>query len=171
MPGALWGRGGRAHYLDVLLRRGREPWAVELKVLGGGGAGAYYRHGVAQAVLHRHFIRSATPVHTWFADAGMDAAACRVCLAVPCALSPRANDRMQKLRTLAGQLDVSVAEIDWQPGNSAGTGGTRLVTRIGAGSLIIWCAAVGNLCWAEPLMIDVRQRVQAVSQSVACSSR
>jgi hypothetical protein len=117
----LWGRGSRAHYLDVLLRRGREPWAVELKVLGGGGAGAYYRHGVAQAVLYRHFIRSATPVHAWFADAGMDAAACRACLAVPRALSPPANARMRALRTLAGKLDVSVAEIDWQPGNSAGT--------------------------------------------------
>src|SRR5487761_1100184 len=117
----LWGRGGRAHYLDALLRYGRAPWAVELKVLGGSGAGAYYRHGVAQVVLYRHFIRSATPVHAWFADAGMDAAACRACLAVPRAPSPRAAARMPALRILAEKFDVSVAEIDWRPGNRTGT--------------------------------------------------
>jgi hypothetical protein len=108
----LWGRGGPAHFLDALLCRGRVPWAVELKVLSGGGAGVYYRHGVAQAVLYRHFIRSATPVHAWFAEASMDAAACRACLAVSRAL-PAATAQMQALRILAGKFDVSVAEIDW----------------------------------------------------------
>jgi hypothetical protein len=119
----LWGRGGPAHYLDALLRRGCVPWAVELKVLSGGRAGAYYRHGVAQAVLYRHFIRSAAPVHAWFAEAGMDAAACRACLAVPRAL-PAATAQMRALRALrllAGKFDVSVAEIDWQPGHRPGT--------------------------------------------------
>jgi len=115
----LWGRGGPAHYLDALLRCGRVPWAVELKVPRGGGAGAYYRHGVAQAVLYRHFIRSATPVHAWFAKASMDAAACRACLAVPRAL-PAATAQMRALRMLADKFDVSVAEIDW-PGNRAET--------------------------------------------------
>ena len=71
--------------------------------------------------MYRHFIRSATPVHIWFADAGMNAAACRACLAVPRAPSPAATARMGALRTLADKFDVSVAEIDWQPGNRAGT--------------------------------------------------
>jgi hypothetical protein len=115
----LWGRDGRAHYLDALLRRGRVPWAAELKILGGGGAGAYYRHGVAQAVLYRHFIRSAAPVHAWFADADMDAGACRACLAVPLAPSPAAATQIKALRALARLFNVSVAELDWQPAITA----------------------------------------------------
>jgi hypothetical protein len=108
----LWGRGGQARYLDVLLRRGHMPWAVELKVPSGGGTGAYYRHGIAQAVLYRHFIQSATPVHAWFADAGMDARACRACLAVPRATALAATARIRDLRILASLFGVSVVEID-----------------------------------------------------------
>ncbi len=43
------------------MRQGSVPWAVEMKVRGGGGVGGYYRHAVGQAVLYRQFIRSASP--------------------------------------------------------------------------------------------------------------
>src|SRR4051812_1818890 len=41
-----WGPGGKARYLDALLRDGSTPWAIEMKVQGGAGVGQYYRHAV-----------------------------------------------------------------------------------------------------------------------------
>lgn len=47
--------GGRAKYLDAMVRRDTTPIAVELKVATG-GQGRYYRRSLVQAVLYRHFI-------------------------------------------------------------------------------------------------------------------
>jgi hypothetical protein len=46
-------------------------------------------------------------LRAWFAEASMDATACRACLAVPRAL-PAATAQMQALQMLAGTFDVSV---------------------------------------------------------------
>jgi hypothetical protein len=108
----LWGAGGSVRYLDALLRQGGVPWAVELKVFGGGGSGAYYRHGLAQAVLYRHFIRTAAPVHPWFERAGMDASACEACLALPRAMAPSVTQRIEMLRRLGERFGVPVVELD-----------------------------------------------------------
>lgn len=80
-----WGlpKASSARYLDALLRAGRTPWAVEIKVDGGGGTGKYYRHAVAQAVLYREFIRQATPLAPWFERHGLDQRECRAAVVVP----------------------------------------------------------------------------------------
>ena len=52
-----WSEFGSVRYIDVLGRIGDVPWVVELKVREGGGAGSYFRHAVAQAILYREFTR------------------------------------------------------------------------------------------------------------------
>ncbi len=114
----LWTESGRARYLDALLRDGDVPWAIELKVLNGGGSGAYYRHGLAQAVLYRHFIRSAAPVHSWFKHAGTEASQCRAAVGFPKA-PEQAAGRIAALRQLGEIFDVQVIELDTTPADVA----------------------------------------------------
>jgi hypothetical protein len=45
--------------------------------------GGYYRHAIAQAVLYRHFIRSAEALNPLFARRGLDRLACRAAVVVP----------------------------------------------------------------------------------------
>lgn len=80
-----WGHttSNAARYLDALMRQGTVPWAVEMKVRGAGGVGGYYRHAVGQAVLYRHWIRSATALDPWFTRQGLDRAAARAAVVVP----------------------------------------------------------------------------------------
>lgn len=109
-----WGPGGKARYLDALLRHGSTPWAVEMKVQGAAGVGQYYRHAVAQAVLYRDFIRRATPLHFWFDELGLDAADCRAAVVVPemtHAMHAKWRDRVIRL---CEALDVVFVEIDPQ---------------------------------------------------------
>ncbi len=106
----LWGGGGRSRPLDALLRDGNVPWAVELKVQTTGGSGSYLRHGLAQAVLYRHFIRSATAVHPWFESFGLDAKACRAVIAFPAGAAATAA-RVAELTELAKLFDVAVVEL------------------------------------------------------------
>lgn len=109
----LWGDVTRpARYLDALLADsdGR-PWAVELKDQdAGGGHGAYLRHGIGQAVLYRHYIRSATDLDPWFERHGLDRAQCRAALAFPTAAPSTANV-IERLRGLATLYDVEVIEF------------------------------------------------------------
>ena len=101
------------HYLDALLRDSATPWALELKVDGPGAIGRYYRHGIAQAVLYRHFIRTATPLHPWFArqNPPLDPTLCKAALVVP-----RFFDKQEKWRhrhsELARLFDVELIEVD-----------------------------------------------------------
>lgn len=103
--------GGRPRYLDGLLIYGRTPWAVEMKVQAGGGFGAYYRHAVGQAVLYRHFIRTAAAVHPWFERKGMDPTACRAAVVFPLT-PPVVKEKMARLGELAARFDVEVSEVD-----------------------------------------------------------
>lgn len=114
----LWGDVTRpARYLDALLTDSdRRPWAIELKDQdAGGGHGAYLRHGVGQAVLYRHFIRSASALDPWFSKHGLDRAACRAALAFPTAATGAVRT-IERLRDLAKRYAVEVIEFP-RPGS------------------------------------------------------
>jgi hypothetical protein len=106
-----WGRGGSARYLDALLRDGHMPWAVEIKIHGAGGAGGYYRHAVAQAVLYRHFIAHSTPLKEWFDKFDLDQRHCQAAVLVPEMTGPLLPWRT-RLRRVADLFAVKVLEID-----------------------------------------------------------
>lgn len=109
-----WGRGGSARYLDALLRDGRTPWAVEIKIQGGTGVGGYYRHAIAQAVLYRHFIREAQPLDPWFEKFDLDRGACQAAVLVPdmATLATSQQHWRGRLRVVAELFDLPVLEID-----------------------------------------------------------
>jgi hypothetical protein len=101
-----------ARYLDALLAddEGR-PWAVELKDQdAGGGHGEYLRHGIGQAALYRHYIRSAAELDPWFASHGLQRTACQAALAFPTA-APSTAKGIERLRSLAARFDVDVVEF------------------------------------------------------------
>lgn len=106
-----WGHGigNAARYLDALMRQGDVPWAVEMKVQGGTGVGGYYRHAVGQAVLYRHFIRSAAALNPWFEQRGLERTAVRAAVVVP-ALDARPEWR-HRLRTVCDLVDVELVEV------------------------------------------------------------
>lgn len=109
----LWGDvSGPARYLDALLAdHDRRPWAVELKDQhAGGGHGAYLRHGIGQAVLYRHFIRSAAELDPWFAHHGLDRQRCRAALAFPTTAGGAAKT-IARLGDLAPRFDVDIIEF------------------------------------------------------------
>lgn len=109
----LWGDVTRpARYLDALLTdEDRRPWAVELKDQDAGGDhGAYLRHGIGQAVLYRHFIRSATALEPWFTHHRLDRVQCQAALAFPTAATA-ASKTIERLRDLATRYDVDVIEF------------------------------------------------------------
>jgi hypothetical protein len=109
----LWGDASRpARYLDALLAdRHDRPWAVELKDQGaGGGHGAYLRHGIGQAVLYRHYIRSVTELGPWFDFHGLNRTHCQGALTFPMA-APSTAKVIGRLRVLAALYDVAVIEF------------------------------------------------------------
>ena len=101
-----------ARYLDALLADGDgRPWAVELKDQeAGGGHGAYLRHGIGQAVLYRHYIKSVAELDPWFAHHGLDRTKCQAAVAFPNAAPATANV-IKRLRALAKRYDVDVVEF------------------------------------------------------------
>jgi hypothetical protein len=109
----LWGDVTRpARYLDALLAddAGR-PWAVELKDQdAGGGHGAYLRHGIGQAVLYRHYIRSASALDPWFERHALNRSECQAALAFPVAAASTGKT-IARLRDLAARYDVDVIEF------------------------------------------------------------
>lgn len=109
----LWGKGGRARYLDALLTSGRTPLAVELKVASG-GQGRYYRRSLIQAVLYRHFIRSAPGLEPWFEEAGLDRMATEAAIGLPMPRrwGPAFHNNLKLLRRVAKRVGVSVYVID-----------------------------------------------------------
>jgi hypothetical protein len=110
----LWGNVTRpARYLDALLADDHlRPWAVELKDQDvGGGHGAYLRHGIGQAVLYRHYIRSAAALDPWFELHGLQRTQCRAALAFPAA-APSTAGIIERLRNLAALYDVEVIEFE-----------------------------------------------------------
>lgn len=109
----LWGDVSRpARYLDALMRESTgRPWAVELKdQAAGGGHGAYLRHGIGQAVLYRHYIRSAPALDEWFTTHGLQRTECQAALAFPLA-EARAASTVKRHRELAAMFNVEVMEF------------------------------------------------------------
>lgn len=74
--------GGRAKYLDAMVRRDATPIAIELKVATG-GQGRYYRRSLVQAVLYRYFITNAPGLDPWFQAAGLDQTALEAAIGIP----------------------------------------------------------------------------------------
>lgn len=108
----LWGEVARpVRYLDALLAdpAGR-PWAVELKDHATGNHGAYLRHGIAQAVLYRHYIRSVQELDGWFTHWGLDRSQCQAAVAFPSA-APASAKTVDEHRKLARQFGVEVIEF------------------------------------------------------------
>ena len=107
-----WGRttARGARYLDALLRNGQIPWALELKIEGPQSVGYYYRHAVAQAVLYRHFIRSATHLAPWFEGLGLDHTACRAAVVVPAFGSEHQKWR-DRLLQVCRVFDIELVEV------------------------------------------------------------
>lgn len=111
----LWAPAGRPRYLDALLRDDAVPWAVEMKVKAGGGYGAYLRHAIGQAVLYRHFLRTATPYQTWFDDRGLDRQAVRAAVLYPQPtpeVQRKIASRIGNLLLTAAAFDVQVVTVD-----------------------------------------------------------
>ena len=106
-----WGPGGKARYLDALLRDGMTPWAIEMKVQGGPGVGQYYRHAVAQAVLYREFIRGASPLHFWFEKQGLKAEDCQAAVVVP-EIPAKQRQWRGRIERLCDLFNVAFVEVD-----------------------------------------------------------
>ena len=95
-----WCPGGTPKYLDVLMKSGRTPWAVELKVSETFHV-RYYRHAICQVVLYREFIRHATSFSQWFERHGLDPKQCKAAVAFP------------KPGLLNGNAQVGLDDINW----------------------------------------------------------
>lgn len=109
----LWGHGAKPRYLDAMLRRGRTPLAVELKV-STGGQGRYYRRSLIQAVLYAHFIRNAPGLEPWFLAGGLDRKATRPCIGVPIPArwTPGFRDDLELLKRVGAAVGVEVYLLD-----------------------------------------------------------
>lgn len=103
----LWSHtpGARARYVDVLMRSNDVPWVLELKV-DSGGKGKHYRHAIGQSVLYREFIRTATWIHPWFENQGLDPKKCEAVVAFP-----DESDDFCRLRELASLFEVKVTTL------------------------------------------------------------
>lgn len=118
----LWGAVTRpARYLDALLADPtRRPWAIELKdQQAGGGHGAYLRHGIGQAVLYRHYIRTATALDPYFEALDLHRVDCQAALAFPAAAAGT-SPTIARLRNLAHRFNVEVIQFP-RPGDSSNT--------------------------------------------------
>jgi hypothetical protein len=109
-----WWSGGSRRSLDALMRRGPEPWAVEIKAAQTGGYGRYLRQGITQAVLYRHFLRSAAAIHPWMREMGMDPGSCRAALAIPEPLPgshASTTSKLKQLEVLCDQFGVHLVQV------------------------------------------------------------
>jgi hypothetical protein len=111
----LWSPAGRPRYLDAVLHDGRVPWAVEMKVKAGGGYGAYLRHAIGQAVLYRHFLRTAGAYKGWFESNDLDQDSIRALVLYPQPTEPvqrKIAGRIGNLWLTAAAFDVQVATVN-----------------------------------------------------------
>lgn len=99
-----------AKYIDVLMKDGDIPWALELKV-DTGSQGQYYHHAITQAVLYREFLRQAGPLHKWFCGRGLDPSKTRAAIAFPQMKDGTDSNRMPQLTRTARVFNVEVIQL------------------------------------------------------------
>jgi hypothetical protein len=105
--------GGVASYLDVLMKSGNAPWAVEVKA-----AEAFdtrlYRHAICQVVLHREFIRHARSFYPWYEKHGLDPKQCQAAVVFPkpICLNKTAEVGFDDIKWLADLFQVEVIALD-----------------------------------------------------------
>ncbi|MDY0062569.1 MAG: hypothetical protein RBU45_22335 [Myxococcota bacterium] len=101
--------------IDVVMQDGRGvPWVVEIKV-SSGSQGQYYRHAIAQALLYREFVRTASSLHSPLTTIGIiHPADCQAAIAFPELEGGFAVAQGIRSRLLdtAGLFGVGVAELD-----------------------------------------------------------
>lgn len=116
----LWGNvTAPRRSLDALLADSdNRPWAIELKDQeAGGGHGAYLRHGIGQAILYRHYIRSVEELDPWFKRYGLERSKCEAAVAFPTA-KQAAEANVDRHRDLARRCGVEIIEFP-RPGSLA----------------------------------------------------
>jgi hypothetical protein len=122
---AQWWPGGAPRYLDALLRDEQTAWAVEMKEPSrAGGYGRYLRHAIGQAVLYRHFLRTASPYGQWFNSVGLDQHGLRALVLYPQpgeAVERTISRRIGDLWLLASAFDVQLVAVSVPPSGSAET--------------------------------------------------
>jgi len=106
---AQWSENQASKYIDVLCRAGKQPWALELKRPQ--GQGQYYRHGITQAILYRHFIRSWGKLNDWFENRGLDASRCEAALVIPRIAGEKEETLRKHLQDVARLFDIRIVEL------------------------------------------------------------
>ena len=103
-----------ARFIDAVMKDGKTPWVVELKV-DTGGQGQYYRHAITQAVLYREFLLQATDMHDWFRSLKVDPIEFRAAVVFPKLKgSDKHRDRLLgQLSETAECFGVDVGELDY----------------------------------------------------------
>jgi hypothetical protein len=116
---AQWWPGGTPRYLDALLRDKQTAWAVEMKEPSrAGGYGSYLRHAIGQAVLYRHFLRTASPYGQWFNSVGLDQRGVRALVLYPQpdeVVERKISRRVGDLWLLASAFDVQLVAVSVLP--------------------------------------------------------
>lgn len=110
----LWSSADSPRLIDVLGRigkTGKTPWVLELKEFGPGGQGQYYRHGIAQAVLYRHFVRSAKDLHFWFEKFDLEPRNCQAAVVFPKLQGKNAPKLREDHKAIAQMFDVHIVEL------------------------------------------------------------
>jgi hypothetical protein len=113
-------RATAARYIDALMAQGTTPWILELKVpAAAGGYGAYLRKAISQAVLYRHFIRTAEPMHPWLRAGGLDPTTAKAAIVYPEVLddnvAAKIRPRLHRHTKVAEELDVAVLDVPAGP--------------------------------------------------------
>jgi len=105
----LWSPEAPHHNLDLLLRQGNVPWAVEVDVPFGGLAKTV-RRAMRDAVLHRFFIQNAEALFPFFEHIGLNPASCVAAVAIPAPdlRQPSIRSLFRELLGVARDLDVKL---------------------------------------------------------------
>jgi hypothetical protein len=109
----LWSPSGNTRFLDLLMKIGKIPWAIELKDKTK-GQGLAYRHAITQAVLYREFIKRSKKLHTWFEMQGLDAKKCKSGVVFPKMKSNKKQQMvLQHHKQIGDVFGVEILEIDF----------------------------------------------------------
>ena len=107
---ARWSPADSPRFIDIVGRIGDIPWLLELKE---SGQGQGYRHAIVQAVLYRHFIRSAQDLHFWFKSKPYepDPCKCEAAVVFPELRGPSASTLREAHEAVARMFGVQVVEL------------------------------------------------------------